>query len=314
MASRVESGDFFSRLEIATGITLERSRAISREFGTAFVSGENPLLWTPYHSLEQNRFPRILRTIFNSALHDPQVNKSGDLKIDDLPAMMMAANFFYPKFGDFYPVNDSLAKSEMVKAKIFRPRDFEMIPLLMDSAVLKQSADPKEKFTLKPILPDSSFALQRKIFVDTMNSFGALPETMAMVPLLGVERLYDSVRKYERGEKGGNKDAIRMKNGDLPRSLNDVLAPGTRYDSDIIKAQIETHHEFYFTQGKVYEPQLQSSRQHLSHFSENQQFFNDHIYLNGQAVTDLRALFHITSEFYEDQREKHMARGGGLLD
>lgn len=316
MTSRVEEYSLSPRLEVATRMASQRSRVIGAEFGTTLEAGRDPLLWTPFHSLEQSRSIRVMETIFNSALNDRIVNSSGNLMLDDLPAMIIAASFFYPKFGDFYTANASAAKEEMKKSGIFRPRDFEMIPILIDSAISKGSSDPNEVPKIKDVSSESPLGLHTRAFNDVMNNFPALPDATALVPLLGVERLYDGVRKYKRGEEGGNKDAIRMANGELPRSLHEVLAPDTTYDSSILKAQIETHYKYFFDpDDKMYEPQLLTSRQHLSHFVENRSFFNEHIYpLTRQGTINLAALFEITSTFSRQQRWKHKERGGGLLD
>jgi hypothetical protein len=87
------------------------------------------------------------------------------------------------------------------------------------------------------------------------------------------------------------------------------------YDSNIIKAQIKTHYKYFFAPEKTHEPRLSTTLQHLSHFEDNKRFFTEHLLpLTKKKSINLANLFEMTAQFSREQRRKHIAKGGGLLD
>jgi hypothetical protein len=312
----VEKKDGFApRLEAATAIMASRRREIARVFGTPFYAGEDPRQWRPYHTLENFRSTTILQTVCNAAMSLRDLHHgSPTLQLQlvdaqhDLPAMMLAASFFYPEFGDFHKADATLAHKKMREAGVFRPRDFKLVTALIDAAISKGSSDLEESPVVKEIGSGDPFVIHKKIFLDAMNNFSVLPDTTFLIPLVAVERLYDSIRK-------GNSNAIYTADGRLPRNLAEVMSASTNYDSDKVRNQIQVYDRYFFGGDNAFTPHLPTTPFHLAYFDQNRDFYHEHILpLTQQSHIDLASLLQATSAFSSELRREHSQRGRGLLD
>src|SRR5262249_29845822 len=148
---------------------------------------------------------------------------------------------------------------------------------------------------LKEILPGTAYTLPRRAYVDSMCNFSALPDMATSFFYLCAERLLDGVR-------AGDLDAIRQADGSLPDTMSRVIASPV-YDSDIIRRQIQTTHNYFFASDWRYEPQLPSSRRHLSHYDPNRDFFNEvMLSIAEQPRIDLAHFWRVTKEFSRERQ------------
>jgi hypothetical protein len=296
MVEKQKTNEFGRKLEAAITAIDAHSQYLASRYGTGIEAGSEPSLWKPYHTLERELVLKILPRLFNTAIvrkNDPTLDSStremfGNLRQEDLPAMLMAASFFYPSFEDLDTASPSLAKEKMEESGAFSKRDFAIVSAVIEAAVVKESHDAPVKAS--SVDQQSSFAGHGMLLSDTFKVIiKGLAESMYLIPLLGIERLVES-------------NAIKTKNNRLPKNLDEVVADGTTYSHDVLRNDVRRIDRDLFSAESTFNPRLSITTQKFPYFASNKEYFYNTLLPQSEQNTDLSSMLRNTQQFALDLR------------
>ena len=292
MGEREKQSEFSRKLEAATTAIDAHSRYIASRYGTETEAGSELSLWKPYHVKEREEVLQIVSTLFNTAIarkNDMSTrNMLANLRQEDLPALLMAASFFYPSFDDLYAVDASLAKEKMEAAGVFTPRDFAIVSAALEGSVVRDSHDASIRES--SLDPQSDFSTHGWLLSDSFKIFiKGHQQSMYMIPLLGIERLVES-------------NAIKTKNNRLPKNLDEVVADGTTYSHDVLRNDIRRIDRDLFSTESTFNPRLPITTQKFPYFASNREYFYNTIVPQSEKNIDLSTMLRNTQKFALDLR------------